>query len=228
MCDPGSGQWSCTLLGCVDATVPRDGGQDMGAEAQADAPAVEACVRATCATLGYDCGYAADGCGGVLLCGGACVAPEFCGGAGFDWCGGCSSPGCACVECQPHTCAQQNVACGPASDGCGHPLDCGPCPGDGGACAPVTCAEQGIACGVAGDGCGGELTCGVCMPGESCGGGGVPGHCGGGDAGACPGLTCTDQGIDCGPAGDGFGGLLQCGSCPPPQKCGGGGFGRCG
>jgi hypothetical protein len=46
---------------------------------------------------------------------------------------------------------------------------------------------------------------------------------------ACTPRTCMDQNISCGPAGDGCGGLLQCGTCQPPQTCGGGGTpGQCG
>lgn len=37
------------------------------------------------------------------------------------------------ASCTPRTCAQQGLSCGPASDGCGHPLDCGGCT------APETC-----------------------------------------------------------------------------------------
>jgi hypothetical protein len=39
----------------------------------------------------------------------------------------------------------------------------------------------------------------------------------------CTPTTCAALGINCGPAGDGCGGLLQCGSCPSGQICGGGG-----
>ena len=239
MCDPGSDEWTCTLVGCDGGSVPRDGGvpprdggrdaaSEAGSDAALDAPGKDACVPATCATLGYDCGYAADGCGGLLLCGGPCIAPQFCGGGGFDKCGGCSGTNCQCFACQPLTCPGQKIACGPASDGCGNVLNCGACPGDSGACVPSTCAQQGIACGVSGDGCGGELMCGVCTPPEACGGGGVPGHCGPNNGGKCLGATCGDQNINCGPAGDGYGVLLQCGTCTPPHTCGGGGFGRCG
>jgi hypothetical protein len=35
--------------------------------------------------------------------------------------------------------------------------------------------------------------------------------------------TCAEQGIECGPAGDGCGNLIQCGTCQAPQTCGGGG-----
>jgi hypothetical protein len=40
---------------------------------------------------------------------------------------------------------------------------------------------------------------------------------------SCIALTCADQGFNCGPAGDGCGNLIQCGSCTAPQTCGGGG-----
>jgi hypothetical protein len=43
------------------------------------------------------------------------------------------------------------------------------------------------------------------------------------DTGPCSPRTCAAQGIQCGPAGDGCGGLLQCGSCSSPETCGGGG-----
>jgi hypothetical protein len=40
--------------------------------------------------------------------------------------------------------------------------------------------------------------------------------------------TCEGLKINCGPAGDGCGGLLQCGNCPSGQTCGGGGVpGQC-
>jgi hypothetical protein len=44
----------------------------------------------------------------------------------------------------------------------------------------------------------------------------------------CTPTTCTAQGIQCGPASDGCGNLLQCGSCSGGQTCGGGGAGKCG
>jgi hypothetical protein len=44
------------------------------------------------------------------------------------------------------------------------------------------------------------------------------------DAGpACTPRTCAQQSVQCGPSGDGCGGVLQCGSCTPPTTCGGGG-----
>ena len=38
----------------------------------------------------------------------------------------------------------------------------------------------------------------------------------------CTPRTCQQQGISCGPAGDGCGTPLNCGSCQPPATCGGG------
>jgi hypothetical protein len=48
----------------------------------------------------------------------------------------------------------------------------------------------------------------------------MPSVCG---APSCTPTTCAAQGVNCGPVGDGCGGLLQCGSCPAGQICGGGG-----
>jgi hypothetical protein len=42
-------------------------------------------------------------------------------------------------------------------------------------------------------------------------------------AGTCTPTTCAAQKISCGPAGDGFGNQLNCGTCPAGQSCGGGG-----
>jgi hypothetical protein len=44
----------------------------------------------------------------------------------------------------------------------------------------------------------------------------------------CTPSTCMAQGIQCGPASDGCGNLLQCGTCASGQTCGGGGAGKCG
>ena len=39
----------------------------------------------------------------------------------------------------------------------------------------------------------------------------------------CPAKSCAQLGYNCGPAGDGCGGQLNCGTCTSPQTCGGGG-----
>src|SRR5437868_11066115 len=45
----------------------------------------------------------------------------------------------------------------------------------------------------------------------------------------CVPRTCADWGYNCGPAGDGCGGLISsCGSCTAPDFCGGGGRSVCG
>jgi hypothetical protein len=130
----------------------------------------------------------------------------------------------ACVHfdvCQvSQTCAQQNVQCGPAGDGCGNILQCGTCPMGqlcvGGTCTtgctPQTCAQQNLACGMQDDTCGNILSCGACPPNEVC----VDGQC---TTGLCHPKTCAQQGYSCGPQGDGCGNLVQCGACVPGQLC---------
>jgi hypothetical protein len=53
---------------------------------------------------------------------------------------------------------------------------------------------------------------------------------GGHDGATCAGATtCAKAGVQCGPTGDGCGGILQCGTCTAPETCGGGGMpGVCG
>src|ERR1019366_8243998 len=138
------------------------------------------CPPTTCAALGYTCGVAADGCGGVLMCGSR-TSPQYCGGGGYSKCGG--SNGLApdgSVPCTPETCASQKYTCGVAGDGCGGTLSCGSCtdptycggggynkcggnngftPDGGVACTPKTCAQLTFTCGISGDGCGGSLNC---------------------------------------------------------------------
>ena len=179
------------------------------------------CTPTTCSALGYNCGFASDGCGDALNCNPndaatGCTPPQYCGGGGFNQCGGNNGlqPD-GGVPCQATTCSALGYDCGYANDGCGNLLDCNPpsgaCPspqycGGGGFnvcggnnglgvdgapnCKPLTCAKQGFNCGFAGDGCGGLLQCGATCPGIlTCGGGGVPGVCGNN---ACTGL-CLQQ-----------------------------------
>ncbi len=119
------------------------------------------CTPPACAALGDTCGFAGDGCGGVLDCGsgdaGGCPAPTYCGGGGFNKCGGNSGP----AQCTPQTCVDQGFHCGPAGDGCGNPLDCGMCP-------------TGQACGAGGQPgvCAASPTCtGLCTKQAACNGG---------------------------------------------------------
>jgi hypothetical protein len=44
------------------------------------------------------------------------------------------------------------------------------------------------------------------------------------DGASCTPRTCAEQAVQCGPAGDGCGNLLQCGDCPSGQTCGGSGL----
>ena len=198
------------------------------------------CAPRSCAQQGIFCGPAGDGRGKQLDCG-SCTLPETCGGGGVPGQCGYTDGG----SCAPRSCLDQGLACGPASDGCGHLLDCGACtpplvcggagqPGqcgivDGGSCAPISCQAQGLSCGPAGDGCGNVIDCGPCVAPETCGGGGVTGQCGYVDGGSCKPKTCKDLKLECGPAGDGCGHLLDCGTCTSPASCGGGGEpGKCG
>jgi hypothetical protein len=139
--------------------------------------------------------------------------------------------------CNKLSCADQNIACGMAGDGCGGSVDCGSCPAGqvcgGGqcanACTPGACPAN-VLCGPWGDGCGGLIaSCGTCPAGETCGGGGVKYQCGAMDAGTCQPQMCPAN-VQCGPWGNGCGGVITtCGSCPPGETCGGGGVnGMCG
>ncbi len=203
---------------------------DLSSCIRPDVPVPQSCPPRTCAQLGFNCGGAADGCGGTLNCG-TCTLPSTCGGGG--------SPNVCGTSCTPRTCAQLGANCGSQGDGCGGTLNCGTCtlpqtcggggsPNvcGGGTCRPRTCAELGVTCGSQGDGCGGTLNCGPCVLPQTCGGGGVPGQCGGG---MCTALTCAQQGFSCGNQGNGCGGQQNCGTCQLPQTCGGGGVpGVCG
>ena len=226
-------------LQCGNCKAPQTCGGG-GVPGQCGFPDGGTCKPQTCVSQNIGCGPAGDGCGNELQCGN-CTPPQTCGGGGAP--GQCGYPDGG--ACQPTTCSAQNITCGPAGDGCGNELQCGTCtppqscggggvPGqcgepDAGACTPKSCAQQNIGCGPAGDGCGNELQCGACTSPQSCGGGGVPGQCGVLDGGSCVPVSCASQGISCGPAGDGCGNLQQCGSCTPPQTCGGGGVaGQCG
>ncbi len=113
-------------------------------------------------------------------------------------------------------------------DGPGIVLDAGP---ESGGCAKSTCQSLGANCGTVTDPkCGGVIQCGSCPAGQTCGGAGTHNVCGvGSNPDACVPLTCAGQNISCGPAGDGCGGTLNCGSCALPKACGGGGTpGVCG
>jgi len=125
-------------------------------------------------------------------------------------------------QCAPKTCQQLGQTCGPAGDGCGGTLQCGPCAANQvcsgvpstcktPSCSPKSCGN--LNCGLIPDGCGGQLNCGTCLNNQNCGGGGNSNVCG---VAKCTPLTCQTAGVSCGPAADGCGALLDCGPCPPP------------
>jgi hypothetical protein len=87
-------------------------------------PPPKACVPATQCPAGEDCGYAPDGCGGLVACG-ICPAGESCGVGNPPVPNKCGK---GTQTCTPKTCAAQNLECGPAADGCGAKIDsCGVC-----------------------------------------------------------------------------------------------------
>ena len=97
--------------------------------------------------------------------------------------------------------------------------------GDGG----LVCGTQPPGCAVLGNKCTVSTDCCGSTTGISC----IDGFCAEPgkkeDAGVCVPTTCSKLGINCGPAGDGCGNLLECGTCAAPKTCGGGGVsGVCG
>jgi hypothetical protein len=205
------------------------------------AAAIGAC--ALLATLSGGCDAARTRTPCAPTCDGRECGPDGCGGT----CGGCD-PGMACTglgtceDCAPKDCDALGIRCGTASDGCGGRIDCGACRlpetcGGGGApgvcgCTPATC--EGGRCGTFADGCGGSVTCPGCPAGQTCGAGPAPNTCG---TGMCTPETdrafCARLGRSCGPTND-FDNCeaarsVNCGDCPPPLTCGGGGApGVCG
>jgi hypothetical protein len=194
----------------------RDSGSD--ANDNNDAPVLVGtggggCTPKTCAELGYNCGKAVT-CGTMIDCSGdassndGCPVGEVCGGGGPNVCGN-----------------------GGPSDGGG---------GDGGTtCTPKTCAQLGFGCGLAVT-CGMVINCNAnmstttpdCPAGQVCGAGGHANVCEramGSDGGTmCTPSTCASLGYNCGLAGDGCNGTLNCNAnnstttpdCPSGQMCG--------
>jgi hypothetical protein len=187
------------------------------------------CGQPTCTPLAKanacankQCGWVSDGCGGAIQCG-TCPNGGVCGGAGPNQCGS---------TCTPTTCTAQGAECGAVADRCGALLDCGQCPsgqtcgaggpnkcGSGPSCTPLSCAQAGASCGLTGDGCGGVLDCGTCTSPATCGGQGAANQCGVGTGGCTPISSCSAQGVECGQASDGCGGLIQCDPCPSGYMC---------
>ncbi len=220
-----------------------DGGFGPGGQFVADD---DPCEPKDCEELGYDCGPAEDGCGGLIQCG-ECDAGARCGILEHNVCTALNTickPASKAVACE-------DKECGVTGDGCGGVVDCGACD-SGEACGltethvcgkvPVnddddctslidSCDEAGVECGKTGNGCGGTLDCGKCPSGEFCG---IL------EAGQCdPPPACepwtTEQACEgrCGVVSNGCGeevdgGLIDCSAypeyaCPDGMICGGGG-----
>jgi hypothetical protein len=165
------------------------------------------------------CGPIDDGCGHTIDCGSCSLPPDGSGTDSHDMAGCTPSRACA------------SGVCGTIDDGCGKALECGDCStanscsansANSCSCTPKTCAAVKATCGYYPDGCGGTLNCfggTTCAAQKNglCGGGG-PYTCG--KVSVChPLKTCpTDT---CGEIPDGCLSILNCGSCPTGQICGG-------
>jgi hypothetical protein len=179
-------------------------------------PPTTSCTPKTTCPAGQDCGFAPDGCGGLVACG-TCPTGESCGVGNPPVANKCGK-----ITCTPATTCPTGQECGFASDGCSGSINCGMCPsgqtcnnGKCGSttCTPQTCDDQMIECGKAGDGCGTAITCPNCPAGESC----VAGKC---ITLTCTPKTCSDQGLECGQAADGCGNRIDsCGDCPAGDLC---------
>jgi hypothetical protein len=77
------------------------------------------CKARDCRDLGLTCGRAADGCGGILDCGGCSAAPPQTASPPLSLPLNPAQP-----ACRPKTC---EGACGLIEDGCGAEVDCGTC-----------------------------------------------------------------------------------------------------
>ncbi|HEY5938634.1 MAG TPA: hypothetical protein VIU61_28480 [Kofleriaceae bacterium] len=73
---------ACLLVGCFSDGWG-DGGGGGGGGGDDDDPRPDACAALTCEAVGATCGEVADGCGGMIDCGG-CAAPAICGGQGVE------------------------------------------------------------------------------------------------------------------------------------------------
>lgn len=207
-------------------------------------PPTSTCTPKTCANFPKGtCGRQGDGCGGLTPNCGTCPTGQSCGGGGTpNMCGG-GTGSCTPLKCTdyPGSCGQQSDGCGGLTPDCtcpsgqtcgggGTPGKCG-APGGGGSCKPLTCAAYPAGtCGQQSDGCGGLTPdCNPCPSGQTCGGCGVAGKCCAPPPGSCVPQPCPAN-VTCGPASDGCGGVIaSCGTCTPPETCGGGGTpGKCG
>lgn len=178
-------------------------------------PPTTTCTPKTACPAGQNCGYAPDGCGGLVACG-TCPTGEQCGVGQPPVANQCGK-----ITCTPNACPS-GQECGYASDGCNGVANCGTCPtgqtcnnGKCGstACTPKSCTDQNIQCGQAGDECGNVLTCPACPANSQC----VAGAC---VPLTCVPLSCAKQGIECGQAADGCGNkIASCGECSSGDLC---------
>jgi hypothetical protein len=100
-------------------------------------PPPETCKPATECPAGENCGFAPDGCGGLIACG-ECKSGESCGVGTPPVPNKCGK---GTTSCDPLTCDDQQLECGPAADGCGAKIDsCGTCAA-GELCVQGKCAH---------------------------------------------------------------------------------------
>jgi hypothetical protein len=179
-------------------------------------PPPKTCKPLTDCPDGQDCGYAPDGCNGLIACG-TCPDGELCG------VGDPPVPNhCGTITCKPDTECPSGQECGFASDGCNGVLGCGDCPAGqtcqngkcgSGSCDPKSCAQQGIECGQAGNECGDQIQCPACPANQTC----IMGKC---VPQSCHPQSCADQSLECGSAADGCGNKIDsCGSCSAGSLC---------
>jgi hypothetical protein len=100
---------------------------DAGFDAAPTVICGQVCVRRTCRDVlphgPVFCGYADDGCSGVLDCSHVvCPVTLVCNGCI------CASPAAGQCEGTPRTCQQAGADCGQIADGVGGFVDCGACP----------------------------------------------------------------------------------------------------
>ncbi len=125
---------------------------------------------------------------------------------------------------------ETDVDCGGTCPACGDgkacstPVDCASGNCAGGTCVPLSSCADGVKNGTESDiDCGGgcPLACAIgqaCKQTSDC----KSGACAGGICTCIP-TTCAQQGKNCGTTSDGCGTMLTCGTCTPPNSCGGGG-----